>query len=74
MSNNENYKKLLSLILLGVIGNCDLIEKYINGFLFFWLEQRIYGLIQAVIISYTSLKEDLLPFGYSPAPVTTGTW
>ena len=34
----------------------------------------MYGLVQAVIIAHTALKEHLQPFGYEPAPITPGLW
>ena len=32
----------------------------------------MYGLVQADIIFHTSLKENVRPYGYEPAPITPG--
>ena len=49
-------------------------DKQIKGFLYVREEKGMYGLFQKGIISHTALREHLRPFGYEPAPITTGLW
>ena len=74
ITKNEYYKICISLIPQGVIDEYNLMDKKTNGFLYVRAEKGIYGLVQAGIIEHTALKENLRPFGYEPAPITTGLW
>ena len=49
-------------------------DKQIKEFLYVREEKGMYGLVQKGIISHTALREHLRPFGYEPAPITTGLW
>ena len=57
MTNHEYYSISLSLILQDVIEKYNLTDKKISIFLYVRVEKGIYGLVQAVIITHTALKE-----------------
>ena len=74
MAKHEYYKISINLIPQEVIDEYNLMDKQINCFLYVRVEKGMYGLVQAVIIAHTALKEHLQPFGYEPAPITPGLW
>ena len=74
MSKHEYYKIAISLIPQDVIGEYNLKDKQINGFLYVSTENGTYGIFQAGIIEHTDLKEHLQPFRYESAPITPGLW
>ena len=39
-------------------------DKQINGYFYVRVENILYGLVQAGIITYTAIQELLNPFGY----------
>ena len=56
MSNHEYYKIALSLIPQDVIYKYNLMDKQINGFIYFRVKRVTCGLVQVVIISHTMPK------------------
>ena len=49
-------------------------EKIIDSFLYLSLEKFMCGIFQSSIIAHTALNKNLLPFGYTPAPIAPGMW
>ena len=49
-------------------------DNQINGFLYVMVEKGLYVMVQAGIITHTSFKENLRPFGYEPALITPVFW
>ena len=57
-----------------IIGEYELMENHIDGFLYFRVEKGMYGIFQYSIITHTVLKVHPLTFGYSPAPIIPVIW
>jgi hypothetical protein len=45
-----------------------------NGYVYFEIRQRMYGLKEAGIIAFNQLVKKLAPYGYIPMKCTPGLW
>ena len=75
MSRPEYMKVLIKYFPDDIIKKYDLNKKVASdGYVYIKINKGMYSLKQAAILAYDQLVKKLKPFGYYPAPHTSGLW
>ena len=72
MNKAEYLKIALKIIPKEIIKIYDLLIKQCDGYIYVIIGKVMYGLVQAVVIAYDTLKDSVKPYGYAPAKITQG--
>ena len=75
MHRPEYMKVLLKYFPADIVKKYDLLKKVSkDGYVYIRIKKGMYGLKQAAKLAFDQLVQKLKPFGYSPAPNTSGIW